>query len=221
MKKKFGDFHYCANFFDRIFYRSTSSPSDAIAAFRVASHLLKKFDVLQEQNPSVTLAFAADSLRVYFNGKNQFYIQTKRARTTIWIPAGCNRDIRAEIQTRPELFAVESGNVAFVVNEDGVEWLMGYLNSSWQESFAETSDAPATHPRYIPGEVRQAVLTDFLTSGSWCPGVAGISKRHEVGKTMRIEFDHILPHSVGGSNGYWNVQVLCSACNQLKRATAA
>jgi hypothetical protein len=221
LKKRFGNFHYCANFFDRILSKSVNSPSDAVAAFRIASHLLIELDALQEQNTLVTLSFATDSLRVYFRGQLQFHIQPRKCRTIIWIPCGCNREIPAEIQNRPELFEVEGEHISWVFSEFGVQWLIDYLRSNWQPSSINPSEALATHSRHIPGEIRQAVLTDFLASGKWCPGVSGITKRHKVSEAMRIEFDHILPHSVGGSNGYWNIQVLCADCNQLKRATAA
>ena len=122
---------------------------------------------------------------------------------------------------RPQLFAVEGEHISWVFSAGGVEWLLEYLRSSWQPSAIGESKVFAAHSRYIPGEIRQAVLTEFLASGRWCPGVAGVTKRHKVSEAMRIEFDHILPHSVGGSNGYWNIQVLCSDCNKLKRATAA
>ena len=221
MKKGFGSFHYCANFFDRVLSRSARSPSDAIAAFHIASHLLKELDALQEKNPLVTLSFATDSLRVYFRGQLQFHIQPRKCRTIIWIPGGYSRDLIREIQKRPQLFVVEGEHISWVFSTVGVEWLMEYLSSNWQATNVGASKVPDSHTRHIPGEVRQAVLTEFLASGRWCPGVAGITKRHKVDEAIRIEFDHILPYSVGGSNGYWNVQVLCSDCNQLKRATAA
>ncbi|SFE51798.1 HNH endonuclease [Nitrosomonas sp. Nm166] len=219
MKKNFGSFYYCANFFDRIVSKSACSPSDAITAFHIASLLLKKFDALQEKNPLVTLSFATDSLRVYYRGQLQFHIQPRKYRTIIWIPGGYSRNLSQEIQKHPHLFPVEGEHISWVLNEEGVDWLMKYLRSNWQPSTVESKESIA-HSRHIPGEVRQAILTEFLTSGRWCSGVAGITKRHKVSETMRIEFDHILPHSVGGSNGYWNIQILCSDCNQVKRATA-
>ncbi len=221
MKKGFGSIHYCTHFFDRVLSKSARSSSDGVAAFQIASYLLKELDALQEQNPLVTLSFATDSLRVYFLGQLQFHIQPRKCRTIIWIPGAYSRELCREIQKRPRLFAVEGEHISWVFSVGGVKWLMEYLRSVWRPSGAGLQKAPIAHSRYIPGEVRQAVLTEFLASGRWCPGVADITKRHKVNEAMRIEFDHILPHSVGGSNGFWNVQVLCSDCNQLKRATAA
>lgn len=221
MKKNFGSLHYCAYFFDRIVSKSARSPSDAIAAFRIASHLLKELDLLQENNPLVTLSFATDSLRVYFRGQLQFHIQARKCRTIVWIPHAYSHTLRQEIQERPQLFPNEMATIAWVLSEQGVNWLLDYLRSNWQPSIDGQAKEPIKHSRHIPGEIRQAVLSEFLASGRWCPGVAGITKRHKVSEAMRIEFDHILPHSVGGSNGYWNVQVLCADCNQLKRATAS
>ena len=221
MKKSYGSIHYCAHFFDRLLSKSVRSQSDGIAAFHIASLLLKELDSLQEKNPLVTLSFATDSLRVYFCGQLQFHIQPRKCRTIIWIPGTYSRGLCKEIQRHPQLFSVEGEHISWVFSPGGVEWLMKYLRSNWQPPTVGMSVIPSTHTRHIPGDVRQAVLTEFLASGRWCPGVAEIAKRHKVRDDMRIEFDHILPHSVGGSNGYWNVQVLCSNCNQLKRATAA
>lgn len=221
MKKGFGNIHYCIHFLDRVLSKSACSSSDGAAAFHIASHLLKELDALQEQNPLVTLSFSTDSLRVYFRGQLQFHIQPRQCRTIIWIPGAYSRELCQEIQKRPQLFSVEGEHISWVFSIGGVKWFMEYLRSNWQPSGVNTPKARIAHSRHIPGEVRQAVLTEFLASGRWCPGVAGITKRHKVNETMRIEFDHILPHSVGGSNGFWNVQVLCSDCNQLKRATAA
>lgn len=218
MKKRFGSIHYCTYFFDRVLSKSAS---ESLGAFHIASNLLKELDALQESNPLVTLSFATDSLRVYFRGQLQFHIQPRKHRTIIWIPGAYSRDLCREIQVRPDIFPVENEHISWVFSAVGVEWLMEHLRSKWQALASSTSEVPFTHARHIPGDVRQAVLTEFLAAGRWCPGVAGITKRHKVSEGVRIEFDHILPHSVGGSNGYWNVQVLCSACNQLKRATAA
>lgn len=222
MKKAFGSIHYCVYFFDRILSKSVKSTTDGVAAFHIASRLLKELDTLQASNPLVTLSFATDSLRVYFRGQLQFHIQPRKGRTIIWIPGAYSRELCREIQLRPHLFPVESEHISWVISGDGAQWLMPHLDTIWRPSSSRsTSDIPAAHSRHIPGEVRQAVLTEFLASGRRCPGVAGLTKRHKVDESMRIEFDHILPYSVGGSNSYWNVQVLCADCNQLKRATAA
>ena len=201
--------------------KSARSSSIAIEAFRIASRLLKELDSLQEKNPLVTLSFATDSLRVYFRGQLQFHIQARKCRTIIWIPYAYSRPLSQEIQKRPELFPDEITTISWVLSEQGIDWLLDYLRSHWKSFNNGESKEAITHSRHIPGDVRQAILSEFLAAGRWCPGVAGMTKRHKVSEAQRIEFDHILPHSVGGSNGYWNVQVLCSNCNQLKRATAA
>lgn len=220
MRKRFGGIHYCVYFFDRVLSKSAHTSNEGLAAFHIASRLLKELDALQAKNPLVTLSFATDSLRVYFCGQLQFHVQPRKCRTIIWIPGGYSRELSREIQERPQLFAVEGEHISWVFSAGGVDWLMDYLRSNWKLAQTDASNPSVAHPRHISGEIRQAVLTEFIASGRWCSGVAGITKRHKVSESMRIEFDHILPHSVGGSNSHWNVQVLCSQCNQLKRATA-
>jgi len=58
--------------------------------------------------------------------------------------------------------------------------------------------------RRIPADVRLQV---FYRDNGCCVNC---------GSNLSIEYDHIIPFSLGGSNSVENVQVLCKRCNRLK-----
>jgi hypothetical protein len=68
-------------------------------------------------------------------------------------------------------------------------------------------DRDGSPGRYIPGDVKNAV---WRRDGGRCA---------TCGSAEHLEFDHIVPHSRGGSSTYRNVQLLCERCNRRKGAT--
>ncbi len=226
MKKKFGAIYYSAYFVERVLVKiSATTSAQAIEAVGVALRVLKGLDEAQEKNPFLTLSFGTDALRVYFKGQLQFFVLARKHRVVIFIPGVSqiaeSKHLADAIKNAVDLFAIEQDYISWILRNDEVDWLQSYIASNWSYEEASIPAAEVKHPRHIPGEVRQVVLTEFLSSGGWCPGVSGITKRHKLESSTAIEFDHILPHTYGGSNGFLNIQVLCAECNRKKRATAS
>lgn len=76
-----------------------------------------------------------------------------------------------------------------------------------QKRTREAQANPSTQNRTpIPTNVKQYV---WRRDGGRCV---------ECGSNERLEYDHIIPVSKGGSNTERNVQLLCEHCNRMKHA---
>jgi len=74
-----------------------------------------------------------------------------------------------------------------------------------KRKFSGEAGAPASYPRFpIPETVRMYV---WRRDGGRCASC---------GSCERLEYDHIIPVSQGGSNTDRNIQLLCEKCNRAK-----
>jgi 5-methylcytosine-specific restriction endonuclease McrA len=72
---------------------------------------------------------------------------------------------------------------------------------------AMTQSPVPTQRTGIPREVKQRVWHRDGGACRWC------------GSNAEVQFDHVIPVALGGSNAEDNLQILCAACNRRKGAS--
>jgi hypothetical protein len=74
-----------------------------------------------------------------------------------------------------------------------------WLSKNWKAELPKTEN-----DRVIPTNVKRAV---WVRDKGQCV---------QCGSNLNLEYDHIIPHSQGGSNTERNIQILCQDCNRKK-----
>lgn len=193
---------------------------------------LKALDNLQEANAHLTFTIhAGDALHLHYKGAPLFWILSGQRHMRIGL------NIKWKQADQKRLFSLVNRNPDGLFKDkmdwsgDWRQWRLGADELTTLISFVKglPADNPSarisdpSHPRNFPSEVRQLAYANFERGGSYCPGVPELQrKRHKVNFAVeRIEYDHIIPYSKGGASSEVNLQVLCSKCNNAKRARIA
>ncbi len=82
-----------------------------------------------------------------------------------------------------------------------------YLSTGQWDRYFKGISPTAYNTRHIPQAVRTEVWRRDMGRCVQC------------GRQERLEFDHIIPFSKGGSNTARNIQLLCENCNRKKSNT--
>jgi hypothetical protein len=92
-------------------------------------------------------------------------------------------------------------------NEKSATWMCQYCG---KKKIVRTR----TEIRKNPPGVRDAI-SKLVRRDVW---VRDRGRCTECGSNEKLEYDHIIPHSRGGSNTTRNIQLLCERCNRKKQA---
>ena len=86
------------------------------------------------------------------------------------------------------------------------DWWVGDDDDEWDEDdeWYEDDDKPKRKRKPISQNIKDKV---WRRDGGKCV---------ECGSKEKIEFDHIIPFSKGGTDTYRNLQILCEKCNRSK-----
>lgn len=235
--RKLGNIHKVVDFAERTLSKKGENGETARFTHEVFQ-FLKSLDETQAANPWVTFTFqSGGGIWVSWNGDRLFYIWPAQQHLRVYIRkskpalASMVKALDKLQKKKPEMSYVEDVSQSKErTNLDPSRrgWFVQPGDLAIVSNFVAKLKAPSpsmlkgddrSHPRFFPGEIRQLALAAFEAGGSVCPGVD--RKKHKVDLDVeRIEFDHILPHSKGGSRSLLNVHVLCQSCNNRKRATA-
>ncbi|RYC30351.1 HNH endonuclease [Lichenibacterium minor] len=226
MRMRYGTTYALADFCDRLVPKSGEIDRELL---KETFDGLRRLAQVQSGNPWMTL-HATTSAGVWINYRGFPYCLINPAKSFLRIGAAYKH---ADAAHKLKVFIeaeLHQDSVEEIEGDDLQQWRIhpAALSKFW--TFFEKLECPSPseletmagrHPRFFSSEDRVTALEEFEKAGRFCPGVGGKTLRHKLEPGEPIEFDHIIPHSRGGASTYWNLSILCAACNRLKAATAA
>jgi hypothetical protein len=183
-----------------------------------------KLAEIQEENSRINLTFhTQDGVWIYLDGVKQAFLKPTQKFLLINI---FDKNDFFDLLEKNNWFDSKrtvdyAEGLCEIKYKEQFDLVLNFINEKWKPNPELFKDITShNHSRHIPGVVRNILLNEFEKEGRICPGVDGVIEKHNLTKNDKINFDHVLPYSKGGSNEWRNVQILCSNCNNKKRATA-